>query len=128
MPSAVSSLVLANSATFVRDFTSRPPKAASSRTFRQATLFREVFSTPKLVIRARLSLIHAHRAERVHEPWLKPRRVKHQAAWNRSTGRAGVRGGARAGRSRCVRIFVWLGESVFFGFLLTALAQNYECE
>ena len=34
----------------------------------------------------------------------KPHRVKHQAAWNRSTRRAGERGGARAGRPRCVRI------------------------
>ena len=34
----------------------------------------------------------------------KANRVKHQAAWSRSTRSTGERGGARAGRPRCVRI------------------------
>jgi hypothetical protein len=58
----------------------------------------------------------------------KVQRVKDQAAWNRSTRRAEVRGGARAGRPRCVRILAWAGESVFFDILLTALTKKHGCE
>ena len=56
------------------------------------------FPHPKLEICAPLAVIHERKAEWIHQPWPKAVRVNDQAAWNRSSRRARVRGAAaRAG-------------------------------
>ena len=105
----------------------RPPKAQAQENFSLPVVSRSSLHS-KSVMCSTLTLIHAHQAERIHQPWPKLLRVKNSAASNRSTRRAGVRGGAYAGRPRCVRILVCPGESVFFEFLLAALIQKHECE
>jgi hypothetical protein len=91
-------------------------------------LFLRSFLHPMHVICAPFGSDTRAYGEWIHQPWPKPVRVNDQATWNRSTRRAGVRGGARAGRPSCVRMLAWPGKSAFFGFSLTALAQRHECE
>ena len=74
-----------------------------------------------------LALIHAHQAERVHQPWPKPLRVKDQAAWNRSTHRAGEHGGARSGRPRCVRILTTTAGSSMAEMIFRRPPQFGQC-
>ena len=42
--------------------------------------------------------------ERARRLWLSRSGARDQAGWNSSKGRAGARGGARAGKRKCVRI------------------------
>ena len=53
--------------------------------------------------------------------------VKDQAAWNRSTRRARERGGARAGRPRCVRMLTMTAGSSMAAMILRRAPQCEQC-
>ncbi len=57
----------------------------------------------------------------------KVHRVKHQAAWNRSTRCAGLRCGARAGRLRCVRMLTMTAQSSIAAMIFRRPPQCGQC-
>ncbi len=98
-----------NSNALFRVLAMYPPPTGASTAVNRANIPRSPavvvnFHRPKHAIFAPSALIGEPKAERVHQPWPRPVWVKDQAAWRRSTRRAGARGGARVGRPRWARM------------------------
>ena len=77
--------------------------------------------------RGRLTAVCERGPRRIDGPVAQPFLLEFQAAWNRASVRAGERGGARAGKPRCVRILTITARSSMAAIIFSAPPPAGQC-